>query len=76
MFVIIGSVIVILCVIGSYVAMGGKLGVLWQPFGLVIIGGSGVGAFIIGNSGNVLKKSIGAFIGLLKGPEHKKKDYV
>jgi chemotaxis protein MotA len=56
--------------------MGGKLGVLWQPFELVIIGGSGVGAFIIGNSGNVLKKSIGAFIGLLKGPEHKKKDYV
>ncbi len=76
MFVIIGSVVVILCVIGSYVAMGGKLGVLWQPFELVIIGGSGVGAFIIGNPPIVLKRSIGAFIGLLKGPKHKKKDYI
>lgn len=44
MFLIIGSLVVTGCVIGSYVAMGGKLGVLWQPFELVIIGGSGVGA--------------------------------
>ena len=44
MFLIIGSIL------GGYVALGGKLAVLWQPFELVIIGGSGVGANIIANS--------------------------
>ena len=33
------------CVLGGYVAMGGKLAVLYQPFELVIIGGAG--AFVI-----------------------------
>ena len=50
MFVIIGSVIVMGCVIGGYMAMGGKLGVLYQPFELVIIGGAAVGAFVIANT--------------------------
>ena len=45
MFVIIGLVIVLACVLGSFVAMGGKLGVLWQPFEYVIIVGAGIGAF-------------------------------
>ena len=45
MFVIIGWVIVLVSVFGGYMAMGGKLGPLWQPFELVIIGGAGVGAY-------------------------------
>ncbi|HAA92025.1 MAG: flagellar motor stator protein MotA [Rhodospirillaceae bacterium] len=76
MFVVIGCVVVTLCVIGSYVALGGKLGVLWQPFELVIIGGSGVGAFMIGNPPVILKKAIGSLLQLLKGPKYKKKDYI
>ena len=47
MFVIIGWVIVFVSVFGGYMAMGGKLGPLWQPFELVIIGGAGVGAYIV-----------------------------
>ena len=46
MLVIVGWVIVMVCVIGGYMMMGGKLGPLWQPFELVIIGGAGVGAFV------------------------------
>jgi flagellar motor component MotA len=35
MFLIIGLVVVIVCVFGGYVAMGGHLEVLMQPFELV-----------------------------------------
>lgn len=76
MFLIIGSLVVTACVVGSYVALGGKLGVLWQPFELVIIGGSGIGAYIIANPKNVLKKSMGGVMSVLKGPKYSKDDYV
>lgn len=76
MFLIIGSLVVTACVIGSYVAMGGKLGVLWQPFEFVIIGGSGVGAYIIANSKPVLGKTMGGLKSVLKGPKYKKDDYL
>lgn len=76
MFVIIGWVLVTACVLGGYVALGGKLKVLYQPFELVIIGGSGVGAFITANPLPVLKKC-GAGVGAaLKGPKNKKDDYL
>ena len=57
MFVIIGWVVVTVSVLGGYMAMGGKLGPLWQPFELVIIGGAGVGAFIVANPKYVLSKA-------------------
>ena len=76
MFLIIGSLVVTGCVIGSYVALGGKLAVLWQPLELVIIGGSGIGAYIIANPKTVLVKSISGILSILKGPKYKKDDYV
>ena len=57
MLVIVGWIIVMVCVIGGYMAMGGKLGPLWQPFELVIIGGAGVGAFVVANPKFVLAKA-------------------
>lgn len=76
MLVIIGAVVVTLSILGGYVALGGKLGVLWQPFEVVIIGGSGLGAFILANNSTVLKRAISSYIGILKGPKYKKTDYV
>lgn len=76
MFLIIGSLIVTGCVIGGYVAMGGKMAVLWQPFELVIIGGSGVGAYIIANPKSILGRSLGAFMSVMTGAKYKKADYV
>lgn len=76
MFLIVGAVIVFVSVLGGYVAIGGHLMVLWQPFELVIIGGAALGAFIIGNSKTVLvgvAKSIGL---ILKGPKYKKDDFL
>ena len=76
MFVIIGSVIVLGCVIGGYMAMGGKLGVLYQPFELVIIGGAAVGAFIIANTKPIMAGTGKAFGRLLKGPGHNRDGYL
>ena len=57
MFIIIGFVITIGCVLGGFMAMGGHLNVLIQPFELVIIGGAGIGSFIMANPMKIVKDS-------------------
>ncbi|NKB50094.1 MAG: flagellar motor stator protein MotA [Alphaproteobacteria bacterium] len=76
MFVLIGWVIVAASVLGGYVALGGKLIVLYQPFELVIIGGAAVGAFIAGNPKWVIKSTGGAVKTAFKGPAKSKDDYL
>ncbi|MDF1791559.1 MAG: flagellar motor stator protein MotA [Thalassobaculaceae bacterium] len=76
MFVILGWLVVIACVMGGYLGAGGHLGVLWQPFEVVIIGGAGVGAFIVANPKHVLGKAGYGFKSALKGPKYSKDDYL
>ena len=76
MFFIVGIVIVIVCVFGGYVALGGHLYVLWQPFELVIIGGAAIGAFIIGNPKSVLVGTGKELGKLLKGSKYGKEAYL
>ena len=76
MFLIVGTITVFACVLGGYMAMGGKLGVLWQPFEAVIIVGAGIGAYIIGNPKSVLKRTGKAFGAAFKGSKYKKDDYI
>src|SRR5882724_7656737 len=76
MFFIIGSVTVLACITGGYLAGGGHLGVLWQPFELLIILGSALGAFITANRKPVLVASGKAVAALLKGEKYDKKAYL
>ena len=76
MLFIAGVLVVFACVFGGYLANGGHLGVLWQPFELVIILGAAIGAFIISNPGPVLKGTLRGFGKLLKGPAYKKAAYL
>ncbi|MGN6489396.1 MAG: flagellar motor stator protein MotA [Devosia sp.] len=76
MRLIIGIVIVCVCVIGGYVMMGGHLEVLAQPFEALIILGAAAGAYIIGNTGPVLKQTLGMFGTLFRGPRYNKAAYV
>ncbi len=76
MLFIVGVVTVVVCVFGGYVALGGKMYVLWQPFELVIIGGAAIGAFIIGNPKNVLINTCKALGKLLKGSPYNKESYL
>lgn len=65
-----------MCVLGGYAAMGGKLGVLWQPFELVIILGAAIGAFVIANPGHILKQTAKDLGGELKGDPFGEKQYL
>jgi len=76
MALIIGIVVVIGCTFGGYVAMGGKLGVLWQPFEVVIIVGAAIGAYVIGNPGPVLKGTMGALKKAMSGSRYSKTAYL
>jgi chemotaxis protein MotA len=76
MRLIIGVVVVFLSVFGGYAAMGGHLEVLWQPFEFVIILGAALGAYVIANSGTVLKQTVSVFTSLFKGPKYNKAAYV
>jgi chemotaxis protein MotA len=76
MRLLVGALIVFACVFGSYAAMGGHLEVLWQPFEFVIILGAAIGAFVIGNTGPVLKAVPSMFATLVKGPKYKQQCYV
>ena len=62
MGVILGLIITFGCVLGGYMAMGGYVNVLIQPFELVIIGGGACGIFLVANPFSVVKdtfKSLG-----------------
>ncbi len=50
----LGFFIVIFCVFGGFLIHGGNLGVIWQPIELLIIGGAGLGAIVVGNPRHVL----------------------
>jgi chemotaxis protein MotA len=76
MNLIIGAIAVVVCTLGGYVAMGGKLMVLWQPFELVIIFGSACGAYVTANSSHVLKITLGSFGKVMKGPKYKREHFV
>jgi chemotaxis protein MotA len=76
MLTIIGAVVVLGCVVGGYIAGGGHLAVLWQPFEFVIIFGAGVGAFVISCPKPVLKQALGGFKKAFKGPGYTKDDYL
>lgn len=76
MFPIIGLVGVTAAVLVSYVLMGGHLNVLWQPLEFVIIGGSGIFAFMIANPKEVIFKAGGGIAAIFKGSKYKKEDYL
>ena len=73
---IIGVIVVLACVLGGYMANGGHLFILWQPFEFVIIVGAAIGGFVIANPKPVIARS-GKVVGeLLKGPKYTKENYL
>ena len=51
---LMGVLIVVVCVFGGFAMHGGDFGVIWQPVELLIIGGAGLGALVLGNPAHVL----------------------
>jgi chemotaxis protein MotA len=73
---IVGSLIVIGCVLGGFAAHGGKILALWQPFELIIIGGAALGGFVIANGLGTLMKTFKGVMGSMKGSKYAKKHYM
>ena len=76
MVFLVGVAAVILSVIGGYLAQGGHLIVLFQPFEFLIIFGAACGAFVISNPMPVIKRTLGALGLLLKGSPYSKEAYL
>jgi chemotaxis protein MotA len=74
--VIIGYLVVIATVFGGFVISGGNLAALFQPVELLIIGGAGVGAFIVGNNTKSLKATGKALVRLFVGKRYNKAVYM
>lgn len=67
MGVIVGILGVTACVLGGFIGPGGPVPVLFQPFELLVIGGSAMFTVVIGNPGHIIKGLIPAVLGALKG---------
>jgi chemotaxis protein MotA len=74
--VLIGLVIGIGSLLGGFMAMGGHVGVIWQPWEFVIIGGIAMGTFIIANTMAVIKDAGRGIIEAASGAVPKRKDFL
>lgn len=72
----VGILIVIICVFGGYMAAGGHLHTVWQPFEIIIIFGAAAGGFVIGNPVGTLKMAVSRAIKGLTAKGPSKKDYL
>ena len=71
-----GFVVVIGAVLGGFLLSGGNLAALWHPFEILIIGGAAFGAFLVANSGAVVKKAMSAGPAILFGHRFNKAFYL
>ena len=55
MTIFIGLVVALGCMLGGFAAMGGHIGVIWQPWEFIIIGGASLGTFIVANPIKTIK---------------------
>jgi chemotaxis protein MotA len=73
---ILGLIIVCVCLLGSFVMMGGHLDVLWQPYEYVIILGCGIGTFFVANPMKVVKDVGKGVLEAVKESMPKRTDYL
>lgn len=75
MFLIIGYVIILASALGTY-ALHGSLLALWVPTEYVAIIGLTIGGFVAGNDIKIIKATVGALPGVLKGSKFNKAYYI
>ena len=76
MGIILGLIVTVGCVLGGYVAAGGHLYVLWQPYELLIILGASLGTFLVANNMKVVKDTGKAMGEAFKDAVPKQRDYL
>lgn len=76
MGIIIGMVITLGCVLGGFMAMGGHIEVLFQPWEVVIICGAAVGIFVVANPMKTVKDAGKGFVEAFKYAVPKEQEYL
>ncbi|EXL09499.1 flagellar motor stator protein MotA [Aquamicrobium defluvii] len=76
MGILIGFVVTLGCVLGGFMAMGGHLHVLMQPWELVIIGGAALGAFLVANPMKTVKDTGRAVVEAIRQAVPKEREYL
>lgn len=76
MLIVIGYLVILGTVFGGFMLAGGHLGALYQPSEFIIIGGAGIGAFIVGNNGKAIKGTIKALPLLFRRSKYNKSMYM
>ena len=76
MFIIIGYIVVIAATLTAFTLSEGHLGLLWHPYEMIAIGGITAGMLLVSSPMDVLKRTMAAVIGVLKGAGPKKEDYM
>jgi len=74
--ILLGMIIAIGSLLGGFVAMGGHVAVIWQPWEFVIIGGVALGTFIIGNPMKILSDTGKGIVEALTNAVPKRDDYI
>ena len=67
MTIIVGFIITLASILGGYMAMGGHLHVIWQPWEFVIILGSSIGTFVVANPMKTIKDTGKGLVEVFKG---------
>jgi chemotaxis protein MotA len=73
---ILGSLIVLGSVIGGFTLSNGQIAALFQPYELLVIGGSALGAFVIANPIRLVVGVLKGIPGLLAGAKYSKQSYL
>ncbi len=76
MTIIVGLVITLVCMLGGFMAMGGHVDVIWQPWEYVIICGAAIGTFVVANPMKTIKDCGTASIEAFKNAVPTEKDYI
>ncbi|HLR29972.1 MAG TPA: flagellar motor stator protein MotA [Paenalcaligenes sp.] len=72
MFIFVGYLIVFIAVFGSFVALGGHLGALYQPFEFTLIVGAALGAYLAASNGRSARLMMRALRDALKPSPYNK----
>jgi len=78
MFVIIGYVVCLGCIFGSYIIHGGNIAVIIHalPTEIMAIGGGSIGAFLVNNQPKTVKAVLSSLGPLFKGSKYTKDRYM
>jgi len=74
--ILIGMVVTLGCVLGGFMAMGGHVEVLMQPWEVVIICGAALGTFLVANPMSVVKDAGKGMVEAFKQAVPKEQDYL